>query len=354
MRLRPKILSLFLARRFFSSVMIVMLLVLGVIFAVTFVEKLPDANTLGGALLAATVQMLELLPLFLPMIIFMGTLLASYTLTRSSELVIVAGGGLSPYQTIKPYLWVAAAIGIVSAAVINPYSVRLSNSDLNSTKLMLVDGAIWLRESSDAGSIIIRAKDIAMTGKDLTFENVTIFQQGGESTLTARVEAPTVTLADNQFQSNDATVYRPDGRMEQSVDWHAATLLTKQTVLERYLKADQISFWRLPAFIADMREIGITSRSHLIQFWTLLLLPLTLASMVVLGFAFSQTHERRNYSFGIKFSIGIIACFALYFIMNVFNALGVSGGLPTLLSVMAPPVIIIAGAALFIVSFDTI
>jgi LPS export ABC transporter permease LptG len=354
MRFRPRILPLFLAKRFFFSVMTVMLLILGVICVITFMEKLPGASSALNASFEAAIQMLELLPLFLPMIVFMGTLLTAYNLTRSAELVIISSSGMSPYDTLKPSLWVAGVIGLIAALGINPYSVRLSTADINANKLVLVDDAIWLREASEKGTVILRARDMNRDGERLVFKNATVFQQGAESKLTARIEADDIILSDNKFTSGAAHIYLPDGTFETAKNWQIDTLLNTQTVLERYLKPSQISFWRLPKFILDMHKIGVTPRGHLIQFWTLLLLPLTLISMVVLGFAFSQTHERRNFNFGIKFSIGIVTCFALYFIMNVFNALGVSGGLPTFLSVIAPPIIIIAGGALFIVSYDTI
>ena len=103
-----------------------------------------------------------------------------------------------------------------------------------------------------------------------------------------------------------------------------------------------------------MDAIGAPTRGHLVQFWTLLFLPLTMIAMATLGVAFSQTKQRRNYSFGVKFSIGIITCFAVYFLTNMFNALGATGVLPPLLAIIAPPLIIIAGAGIFITSFDTI
>lgn len=76
--------------------------------------------------------------------------------------------------------------------------------------------------------------------------------------------------------------------------------------------------------------------------------------MATLGVAFSQTRQRRNYSFGVKFGIGILTCFAVYFLVNIFSALGATGVLPPLLAIVAPPLIIIAGAGVFITSFDTI
>ena len=103
-----------------------------------------------------------------------------------------------------------------------------------------------------------------------------------------------------------------------------------------------------------MQSIGVPVRGHLVQFWTLLFLPLTMIAMATLGVAFSQTKQRRNYSFGLKFSTGIITCFAVYFITNMFNALGSTGTIPPLLAIIAPPLIIIAAAGAFIASFDTI
>ena len=330
----------------------VLALVVGIIFAITFVEKLPGEPNAVNAAAAAAIAVLELIPLFLPMTVFLGTLLCSYNLTRSSEMVIVQSAGWSPYQAMRPYLFMATVLGILTTTLLNPYFVQLSNHDINATKLTLVDNAIWLRESGDSGILIVRAIDMALDDDAVIFKKATVFVQDADAKLTTRVESDAVTLNDGKFSTKRAMLYMPDGTMRAGA-WAHDTLLNKQTVLERYLKPNQISFWRLPRFILEMNKMGVTLRGHLVQFWTLLLLPLSLIAMVVLGMAFSQTKQRRNYGFGIKFGIGIVVCFALYFMMNIFSALGVTGGLPTMLSVLAPPIIIIAGAALFIVSYDT-
>ena len=41
-------------------------------------------------------------------------------------------------------------------------------------------------------------------------------------------------------------------------------------------------------------------------------------------------------------------------IVNVFNALGKTGALPPIIAIVAPQISIIAGACVFITSFDTI
>lgn len=350
---RLNILTRFLLRRFFSGVGLVMLIVCGIILAVTFVERLPSNPNAIAALYESWIRLLEYVPMFLPLAVFMGTLLTSYTLTKSSEGIIISSAGLSPYQSARPFFVGAFLIGAFATTVINPYSVSISAKKITPEHLQLIDNRIWLREASDNGFVTMNADGIQKSGNTLVFENTTIYTQSPDFKLTNRIQAETVTLSENGLTANDATIWNPDGTTKKS-DWQTETLLTPQTVLDRYLQPDQISFWQLPEFIHRMESIGAPVRGHEIQLWTLLFLPLTMISMAALGVAFSQTKQRRNYSFGIKFSLGIITCFALYFLINMFNALGATGTLPPILSIIAPPLIIIAGAGIFITSFDTI
>ena len=353
MRLRPRILTRFLLRRFFYGVGLVMLIVCGIIMAVTFVERLPSNPTALAAFTDAWRRLLEYVPLFLPLAVFMGTLLASYNLTKSSESIIVASAGLSPYQMARPFLVGAALIGVVATTILNPYSVNLNSQEITPDHLVLIDNEIWLRESSDDGYITMNAKNMHKSDNILLFDDATIYVQNINFGLTERVQAKTVTLSDAGLSATGATTWNANG-VPQKTDWTMHTLLTPQTVLDRYLQPDQISFWDLPGFIKKMQEIGVPVRGHLVQFWTLLFLPLTMIAMATLGVAFSQTRQRRNYSFGIKFGMGILTCFAVYFLVNMFNALGSTGVVPPLLAIVAPPLIIIAASGVFITSFDTI
>ena len=353
MRLKPKILTRFLMRRFFYGVGLVMLVVCGIIMAVTFVERLPSNPTAMAAFIDSWRRLLEYFPMFLPMAIFMGTLLASYNLTKSSENIIIASAGLSPFQIARPSLIGATIIGIFATTIINPYSVDLNSKDITPDHLVLIDDEIWLRESSDNGFLTMNAKNMHKSGDILLFDDATIYIQNTTFKLEQRVQADTVKLSNAGLNASNAITWNEKG-VPTITDWHMDTLLTPQTVLDRYLQPDQISFWDLPHFITKMQAIGVPVRGHLVQFWTLLFLPLTLVSMATLGVAFSQTRQRRNYSFGIKFAIGILTCFAVYFLINMFNALGATGVFPPLLAIVAPPLIIIAAAGVFITTFDTI
>lgn len=351
--LKYKILNRFLMRRFFSGVGLVIFVVSGIILAVTFVERLPSNPTAVAAFMDSWTRLMEYIPMFLPMAIFMGTLFASYNLTKSSEGVIISGAGLSPYEKARPFLIGAALIGVFATLVMNPYSVHLANRKLTTDHLQLVDGALWLREIGDDGYITLRAKTIDRADNNLVFNDVIIYVQNADFKLSERVNAKHITLTDNGMYSKSASVWNGT-KYEKKQSWHVDTKLTPKTVLDRYLQPDQISFWQLPTFIKKMESVGIPVRGHWVQFWTLLFLPLSMVAMATLGIAFSQTRQRRNFNFGFKFSIGVITCFAAYFTINIFNALGATGALPAILAIIAPPLIIIAGAGTFIASFDTI
>lgn len=353
-RFKPNVLTLFLLRRFFASFLLVMLTVGGIIFAVTFVERLSSNPDALATLMDAWVRLLEYIPMFLPLAVFMGTLVAFYNLTKSSELIIASGAGLSPFQIAKPFLVGAFIIGVFASTIVNPYSVDLTTRKLTNHQLKLIDNAIWLRESSDDRYLTVRATGMNIAkNHDIIFNDITILLQDENFKLKERISAQNAELSNDGFNVNNASIINEYG-ITQTGSRHIETKLTPQTVLDRYLQPDQISFWELPAFIKKMNAIGVSTRGHLVQFWTLLFLPLTMIAMTVLGIAFSQTKQRRNYSFGVKFSLGILTCFALYFIVNLFNALGNTGTLPPLIAIIAPQIIIITGAATFITSFDTI
>jgi len=351
---RTPVLNKFLSRRFFASFFLVMLTVCGIIFAVTFVERLSSNPTAYATLVDTWVRLLEYIPLFLPLAVFMGTLLAFYNLTKSSELVIILGGGLSQYQIARPFLLGAFLIGAFATTIVNPYSVNLTTRNLTGHQLKLVDDAIWIRETSDNGYLTARALGLNTTNdNNIEFKDITILLQDKDFKLIERVSTKTAILSDTGIDVNKAKITDETG-VTKTGKKHIDTKLTPRTVLDRYLQPDQISFWKLPAFVRKMNAIGVTTREHLVQFWTLLFLPLNMMAMVMLGIAFSQTKQRRNYSFGVKFSLGILTCFALYFIVNLFNALGKTGALPPLVAIVAPQIIIIAGACMFITSYDTI
>ena len=233
---RPSILNRFLLRRFFSGVGLVLLVVCGIILAVTFVERLPSNATAMGALFDSWIRLLEYMPMFLPMSVFMGTLLTSYKLTKSSEGIIISGAGMSPFQSTKPFFAGAFLIGLLATTVVNPYSVSLSTKNISSDKLQLVDNKIWLRENTDNQFITMHAQDIEKQDNALIFKDSTIYVQGANFKLKMRIDADNVKLSDNNISAQDATIWYADGT-------------TGATALEQLGTTGQMQWSAMDAFL---------------------------------------------------------------------------------------------------------
>ncbi|MDR2685926.1 MAG: LptF/LptG family permease [Rickettsiales bacterium] len=349
------IISRFLSGKFLRAFGLVLFIVSAVILSISFVEELGRADTGGSAFIQAAAKLLEWMPLFLPLVIFMSVLLMTYQLLRSSEMVIITGAGLSPLRITRPLALTAALVGLFASMAINPVSISLNRtiSGANSSHMNMVDGKIWLSEDGKDSRMIMSAKGIQIKNDAAAFIDATIINQKKGSSAATRIEAPLISLRDGEFQAVEAAaVYGEDGIPKIARNWKMPSLITAQNVKERYLKPAEIPFWKLPSFIASQGLMGINSRPHLVQFFSLLFMPLTLASMVALGMAFSQTKSRRFFSFGKKFTLGILASFILYFVINLFSNLGAAGFLPPFAAVLLPPMIIAFFSLTYIISFN--
>jgi len=339
-----KIIDRFLAARYLQSLLLVLIVIGFVIFASSFMQEIAAMPTTAAALDSSFSHFLDMFPIFLPLAAFMGTLLAFYRLTISSELVIIKAGGMSTYKIIRPMLWVSAALGGITAAVVNPLSVRYNAGDLKGSMIERIDGAVWLREKTDKGDLIIRSQGLrAQNDGGLTFIGTTIIRQNARHQIESRIDAREMTLSDSRLSVKSAAILDSAGALTQK-DWSAKTALSQDGIVRQYLKPNQVSFWRLPELIAGLSSIGMPATAHILQFLSLLFLPLNLAAMTVLGAMFAQTKERRNFSFARQFGWGIIFCFLAYFMMQIMNAISMSGAMPPVIAAFGPSAIVLAFA----------
>ena len=337
--------------RFLSGIFLVITVISSIIFLITFVERLSSNSSFLLTISDSWVRLIEYLPLFLPLAVFIGTLFSSYNLIKSSESIIISNSGLSPFQSFIPFLFGSLIIGIIATTIINPYSVKLSTSNITNNNLKLIDNSIWIREENKDYILTLRSEKLNILEKNrLELSNNNIFIQDKNFGLKEIIKTNKLILENKKFKSKKAVIIDKNG-IPTNREWKKETSLTFETILNRYLKPDQISFWKLPNFIKKMNNIGVLVPQHVVHFWTLILMPLTLISMSFLGVAFSLTRQRRNYSFGLRFSIAILVCFILYFIVNIFKTLGSTSVLPPVISVLAPQLIIIAIAGTVISKF---
>ncbi len=115
----------YMAKRFAVTILGVFFLMLLLIFFIDFIEVMRIGSKKDGVS-ASTLVMISALrvPIFaeiaLPFAVLFGTMSAFLGLSRSSELTIVRGAGLSVWQFLQPAVAVAFVFGVLAVTVYNP------------------------------------------------------------------------------------------------------------------------------------------------------------------------------------------------------------------------------------------
>ena len=342
----------FIAARFTGNMFVVLLAVCGIIYATSFMQQVAGAPNMAAAVQSSFAHFLEIFPMFLPLAVFLGTLITFYKLLVSSELTIIQSAGLSAFAIMLPMIIVSLLLGVVTIAIVNPLSANYIARELGDSRIERIDGAVWVMDR-EAG-ITIRAENIRnITDDSLDFVNATLIRENISHQITERIDAPVIALSGGRVAARQASVLESDG-ITRVQDFSYRTILSPTKIVQRYLKPNQVSFWQLPRLINVLGGMGVSTNAHLMQFLSLLFLPFVLISMTVLGAAFSQTKQRRMISMSRQFGIGIITCFVVYFMIQIFNAIAVSGAMHPVLATVLPPAIVLFFATAAITRVDNI
>ncbi len=347
--MRPSyILSVYFGRQFLAGLCIVLAMLGGVVFLFELAELMRRAANREEVSLLLIVEMSLLhLPLLvqqvLPIAALFGAMLAFYWLTRSQQLVVARGAGVSVWQFIAPALVLAVGLGILSITLFDPFvSAAASRFEQlearyfrgESSSLAVSKNGLWLRQATaEGGQSVVHAEHVGQQGEELS--NVTIFMYEDDDRFVSRIDAATAVLKAGRWDLVDVLLSSPN-RAPQHVDQYSmATSLTVQQIQDSFAPPETLSFWELPRFIETLREAGFSALNHRIHWHTLLSSPLLLLAMVLIAATFSLRLTRRGYT-GFLIVAGVFTGLVLYVVTDVVLALGLAGSVPAALAAWTP------------------
>jgi lipopolysaccharide export system permease protein len=348
-------LSLYIVRQFALSVTAMLLALSGLVAMFDFIELLrrsashPEVS-FGLVSQIAGLRLPYVMMQILPFAVLLGGILCFWRLTRSSELIVARAAGVSAWKFLTAPTLCALLFGVIATALISPVSAvmlgraeAMDNAYLRTGggPLALNGGQLWLRQSDRQSSVrgvaIIHAQQVAVHGKQLTAQQISVFRLDEADKLLSRIEATQATLSSGNWMLENARVIRPDQLPEPPQVMNLPTDLTVSRVQESFASPDTLSFWALPSFIALLDRSGFSSIRHRLHFQALLALPLLAATMTLVSAGFSMRPARRG---GVAKMIGsgVAAGFALFVVSKVAQEIGQSGALPVVLAAWAPAV----------------
>jgi lipopolysaccharide export system permease protein len=346
-------LSLYIARQFTWVALSMLAALSGLVMLFDFIELLRRAALrtdvgfgliVGIALLRLPYYMLQILPFA----VLLGGIIAFWRLTRSSELIVARAAGVSAWQFLSLPVVCAIGLGVLASAGLSPLSSvmfaraeALDNVYLRHSAgpLSLNGGQLWLRQAdrglNPGGVAILHARDVALQGKLVAADNVSVFRLDSNDRLLSRVEAEHATLRSGAWQFTGARTIQPDHLPVLVGNMKLTTDLTARRVQESFQSPETLSVWALPGFIRLLEGAGFSSVRHRLHFQALLALPLLCGTMALVAAGFSMRQTRRG---GVARMVGsgVAAGFVLFTVSKVAEEFGQSGALPAALAAWAP------------------
>lgn len=277
----------------------------------------------------------QLIALFLPFAVLLGTLVTLATLNANSEVVIFKSAGISAHQILAPLVVAALAIAAVNF-VFNERVVVNANKSLsawqavNYGKVGKVDakvGDAWVRGGDD----LFHAATVTGEGNMTVLHEVTIYDRAHDQ-LFSVVRAVTARPMPGGWRLTDVRAFDVKSGAEKkfvSADFPSPVVPVQFTTTT--VNAAFVPFWDLIREIGEQRAAGkrvtslVAAANHKISG------PLSAVLMPLLGAvaAFGLARSGRLF---VRAVIGMFLGFAFFVADNFMVAMGNFGTVPPLLA----------------------
>ncbi len=347
-------LSLYVAKKFFWTVVSVFFIFFGIMMLIDIIEQLRKFSSTDIAVTTAAYMALmnvpESLYRILPLILIIASITLFLGLARSSELVVVRAAGRSGLTFLLAPVVTALLIGAFAVAVLNPLVAATSKkydalyarqSQGQGSVLSVSDSGLWLRQGGVDGQTVIQAARANSDGTELF--GVTYLMFGADGLPTARIEAEKAVLEPGAWVLTAAKQWKlRDPNPESTATVTAQGLrvpseLTRDSIRDSFGTPSAIPFWGLPGYIAGLEQAGFSARSYQVWLQMELAQPILLAAMVLIAAGFTMRHARFGKT-GSMVLYALLGGFGIFFLRNFTQVLGNTGQIPIVLAAWTPPV----------------
>jgi lipopolysaccharide export system permease protein len=340
-----RLLSNYIAKVVLSSVLLVLVVLLGV---ESFLELAAELRDVGKGHYNIT-QALLMVPLMLPTDIYqlfpvaalIGSLLGLGKLANQSELIVMLAAGVSKMQIIRALLKVTIILLLIvsiSGAWLAPYTQHrarhLKAIALSSGQTLSTNSGVWFRD----GSNFIFIRDILM-GNELRDITRYAFDDAKKLHLASHADRGAYQQGRWIFEHVTQSRIFDDHITSQYFplqEWNIS--LDKRLLGISNVKPDQMSLTKLHSFITFRHQNGLDAGLYEFEFWKRLLQPFATVVMIFLAVPFIFG-PLRTVSMGLRILSGVIVGFGFYIMNQFFGPLSLVYQIPAFLAAALPTIL---------------
>ncbi len=331
----------YIARNVLGAMLVVLvgLVLLESLFA--FLAQLEDLRASYGVV-DAILYVVLLIPrkiyAFIPVSALIGCLAGLGSMAGNSELVVMRAAGISLWRMVgsamKPAL-VLILIGVAIGEYLGPFSEQAAETRrtiARSSEGTYTGEGFWHRE----GNEFMYFNAVEPTN-DVIY-GVSLFSFDNSMRLTSSLYARQGVYQGDHWLLKDLRRSRfKDGQFEtvkkKSERWDTRLNTTLLKVV--IVKPEGLSISGLITYIRYLKHQGLETGEYDLAFWTKVLQPLTIFSLVLVGIAF-VFGPLRSVSMGLRIFTGVITGVVFMLVQNLLGPSSLVFGFPPIFSVLIP------------------
>lgn len=350
-----RILSRYIGSAIVRYVLLTMLVLLGLFTFVNFVDQLASLGKGNYHLREVIVYVLMIIPgtvyeLF-PMAALLGTVIGLSMLANDSELTVMRASGVSmlqiTYAALKMggiFAIVAMLIGELASPWTETQAQRRRSEALQEDIRQHTDFGLWMRD----GYTYVNIKEVL---PDSSLLGVRTFEFDRNGRLRSLLAAKNGSFAEDHWLLNEVRQTRFDdaGNAEvvnsRTLKWRSR--VTPEILSVFLVQSAQLSFLQLSRYIEHLNNNRQNPHLYELAFWNKIMLPLSVAVMVVLAIPFVFTNVRSG-ALGRNLFIGIMLGIGFYVVNRGFGYVVIANGLSPLLGATIPVAVFLTAAIVMI------
>ncbi|WP_042858434.1 LPS export ABC transporter permease LptG [Dickeya sp. NCPPB 3274] len=338
-----RVLDRYIGKTIFNTIMMTLFMLVSLSGIIKFVDQLRKVGQGSYSVAGAGVYTLLSVPkdieIFFPMAALLGALLGLGTLATRSELVVMQASGFTRLQiagsvmkTAIPLVLLTMAIGEWMAPAGEQMARNYRSQMMYGGSMLSTQSGMWAKDGNDFVYIQRVAGENELVG-------VNIYHFDKQSKLLSVRYAASAVYENgawklSQVEESDLRDSKQIGG-SQTVSGEWKTNLTPDKLGVVALEPDALSIRGLYDYITYLRQSGQEANRYLLNMWSKLFAPLSVAVMMLMALSFIFG-PLRSVPAGMRIVIGISFGFLFYVLDQIFGPLSLVYHIPPVLGALLP------------------
>ena len=327
---------------YISIIFFCLVIVIGILEEISFFKNLEEKLFLPYflTLLNAPSNLFQIFPF----IFFLTTQLFFFDLYKNDELDLFKKSGLKNTIIIKNLFFLSFVMGVFIILIFYNLSstFKFYYTDIknklsldNKYLAMVTKSGLWIKDEINGEKLIIKSQ---IMNKNI-LENVLINNFDNNYELKQIIQSPKVDISNKQWILYSPLVTIDNVTQKLDDNLILTTNFDYKKISNIFGDNSTLNFKKILNLLKDYNNFGYSTNEIMLHLLNILTLPFFYSILTIMG-SVTMINFTKKKSFVFQITSGILISVILYYLLFIFNALGLAGKIPTYLAIFFPLMII--------------